>query len=51
MLIAIAKAVAEWQSKKEQGLLESEKGFEDNIYVTRKLKVCPKLCVAFNNLT
>jgi pre-mRNA-splicing factor ISY1 len=39
---AVAKAVAEWQAKKEAGLLESDKnyGAEENIYTTRKLKVC-----------
>nr|SVE85628.1 EOG090X09UC [Daphnia pulicaria] len=37
---AVAKAVAEWQAKKEAGLLESDKnyGAEENIYTTRKLK-------------
>lgn len=38
-MTAIAKAVAEWQSKKEAGLLEADKGYEENIYTTRKLKV------------
>lgn len=38
---AVAKAVAEWQAKKEAGLLESDKNYaEENIYTTRKLKVC-----------
>nr|CAH0112969.1 unnamed protein product [Daphnia galeata]SVE76518.1 EOG090X09UC [Daphnia longispina] len=36
---AVAKAVAEWQAKKEAGLLESDKNYaEENIYTTRKLK-------------
>ena len=39
---AVAKAVAEWQAKKEAGLLELDKNYaaEENIYTTRKLKVC-----------
>lgn len=39
MLLAVAKAVAEWQAKKEAGLLELDKNYEENIYTTRKLKV------------
>nr|SVE86257.1 EOG090X09UC [Daphnia similis]SVE86885.1 EOG090X09UC [Daphnia similis]SVE87510.1 EOG090X09UC [Daphnia similis]SVE88139.1 EOG090X09UC [Daphnia similis] len=36
---AVAKAVAEWQAKKEAGLLELDKNnTEENIYTTRKLK-------------
>nr|SVE75259.1 EOG090X09UC [Daphnia dolichocephala] len=36
---AIAKAVAEWQTKKEAGLLEVDgSNAEENIYTTRKLK-------------
>nr|SVE80252.1 EOG090X09UC [Daphnia magna] len=36
---AVAKAVAEWQTKKEAGLLELDKNnAEENIYTTRKLK-------------
>nr|SVE75889.1 EOG090X09UC [Daphnia hispanica] len=36
---AIAKAVAEWQAKKEAGLLELDKNnAEENIYTTRNLK-------------
>nr|SVE83781.1 EOG090X09UC [Daphnia pulex] len=37
---AVAKAVAEWQAKKEAGLLELDKNYatEENIYTTRKLK-------------
>ena len=37
--LAVAKAVAEWQAKKEAGLLELDKNYEENIYTTRKLKV------------
>ena len=37
---AVARAVAEWQAKKEAGLLELDKNHaEENIYTTRKLKV------------
>nr|CAG4646424.1 EOG090X09UC [Macrothrix elegans] len=34
---AVAKAIAEWHSKKEAGTLE-DKNQEENIYITRKLK-------------
>jgi len=37
-LDAVAKAVAEWQAKKESGSLDSEKNVEENIYVSHQLK-------------
>nr|CAG4641873.1 EOG090X09UC [Eurycercus lamellatus] len=35
---AVARAVADWQAKKESGSLNLEKNFEENIYTTRQLK-------------
>lgn len=35
----MAKAVAEWQAKKEAGTLSLDKKQEENIYITRPLKV------------
>jgi len=37
--IAIAKAVADWQAKKESGSLDSEKNEEENIYISHQFKV------------
>ncbi len=36
---AVAKAVAEWVAKKEAGTLNLDKKQEENIYITRPLKV------------
>lgn len=36
---AIAKAVADWQAKKESGSLDSEKNEEENIYISHQFKV------------
>ena len=39
LFLAIAKAVAEWQAKKDSGELGLDKNQEENIYLTRQIKV------------
>jgi len=39
LFLAIAKAVAEWRAKKDSGELDLDKNQEENIYLTRQIKV------------
>lgn len=45
--LAIAKAVAEWQAKKESGALDLDKTREENIYLTREIKVIATTLVSW----